>query len=114
MGQEPVKWLSKTQLDLVSEWYRSRTGLEYHNFEERHRKVEENIHVVGQYLVADLDGEMLLSGGDFRELTDWQSIAVFENLIDIVRPNVDLVPALGTGLRRRIEYPLLAKIIFED
>lgn len=114
MGQDPVKWLSDAQLDQVSEWYRSRTGLKFHSFEERHRKDEEKIHVIDQYLVADLDKELLLSGGDLQELTDRQITVLFENLLEIVHPNVDLVPTLGTDLGRRIEYPLLARITFDD
>jgi hypothetical protein len=114
MGGEPVEWLTDAQLDAVSEWYQSRTDLEFFSFEERHRKDEESIHVIGQYLIADLDKEMLLSGGDLRELTDRQVNVVVESLIDIVDPNIDFLPVLDTDLRRRIEYPLLAKIMFDD
>ncbi|MFC7230565.1 hypothetical protein ACFQMM_02700 [Saliphagus sp. GCM10025308] len=87
-GREPVEWLTSAQLDTVSEWYRSRTELEFLNLEERHRKDEESIHVVDQYLIADMDRKMLLSGGDLRELTDRQVTVVLENLIDIVHPNI--------------------------
>lgn len=114
VGREPVEWLTDAQLDAVSEWYQSRTELEFLSFEERHRKDDESIHVVDQYLIADLDKEMLLSGGDLRELTDRQIDVVVENLIDIVDPNIDFLPTLDTDLRRRIEYPLLAKIVFDD
>ncbi|MFC7238891.1 hypothetical protein ACFQS4_11755 [Saliphagus sp. GCM10025317] len=113
-GREPVEWLTSAQLDTVSEWYRSRTELEFLNLEERHRKDEESIHVVDQYLIADMDRKMLLSGGDLRELTDRQVTVVLENLIDIVHPNIELLPALDTNLRQRMEYPLLARITFDE
>lgn len=112
VGREPVEWLTSAQLDTVSEWYQSRTELELLNLEERNRK-DEKIHVVDQYLVVDMDKDMLLSGGDLQELTDRQVTVVLENLIDIVHPNVNLLPTLDTNLRQRIEYPLLAKITFD-
>lgn len=113
-GQDPVEWITDAQFETVSDWYRSRTELELLNLEQKHRKGEKTIQVVDQYLVADVDKERLLSGGDLQELTDRQVTVVFENLIDIISPKLDLLPALDTDLRRRIEYPLIAEITFSD
>jgi hypothetical protein len=114
VGREPVEWLTSAQLDTVSEWYQCRTESEFLNLEERHRKDEESIHVVDQYLVADIDRKILLSGGDLQELTDRQVTVVLENLIDIVHPNIELLPALDTSLRQKIDHPLLANITFDE
>jgi len=57
---------------------------------------------------------MLLSGGDLQELTNRQVTVVLENLINIVHPNLDLLPTLDTNLRQRMEYPLLAQITFDE
>jgi hypothetical protein len=113
VGKDPVEWLTENQLDRVSEWYQSRTSLEFASLEERYRKDSEDIQVIDQYLIADQDQNTLLSGHDLQNLTERQITVVLENLLNVISPNLDLPVSLETDIQQRTKYPLFGEIGFD-
>jgi len=112
--RDPVDQLSESQLEAVVRWYQQRTKLELHGIKTGQRHDDSSFYLFDRYLVVELDRSDLLVGGELRELSDRQTTIVQQSLFDIVKPNIEVPPAIVQDLRRRIEYPLIAKVVFQD
>lgn len=113
-GRKPVSYLSDAQRTEVATWYQSRVDFGFDTLEYTPRKYEDTVHVIDEYLVLDLSEEELLLGKDLTGLTSQQATVIIENLLTIIRPDIDLTPALADDIHQRFKYPLLGKLSVGD
>lgn len=111
--REPVAWVTESQIDTIEKWYQARTESALLALEERSRREGCTVHVLDQYLVADVDEESLVVGNDLEELTNRQINVVIESLLNLVKVDTDMPPVLYEDVPKSIDYPLLAQITFD-
>lgn len=113
-GKEPVSYLSNAQQAEVATWYQSRVDFGFDTLEYTPQKFEDTVHVIDEYLLLDLSEEELLLGSDLTGLTNQQATVIIENLLSIIRKDIELSPSLADDIHHRFEYPLLGKLSFDD
>jgi len=113
-GKTPVEWLSDDQLETVGDWYQNRAEIAFNGVGERYGKSDDEIEVYDQYLVADLDIEELLLGGDLSGLTERQTIVVRENIREIVSPNLTVPQSLAEYFQQNVDYPVFGRVVFDE